>query len=89
MLMPERLRISEPGMNLERAFECGTQPTYILEREIVEDFVVDNGPGRPTDNVAREVLSRASRQLRVPVPVPPTHGRAIRAEGAGMESPAT
>ena len=25
MLMPERLRISEPGMNLERAFDCGTQ----------------------------------------------------------------
>ena len=59
MLMPERLRISEPGMNLERAFERGTQLTYILERAGVEDFVVDNGPGRSIGDVAREVLFSA------------------------------
>ena len=33
-------------MNLERAFERGTQRTYTLERAGVEDFTVDNGPGR-------------------------------------------
>ena len=58
-LMHERLRIREPGMNLERAFERGTQLTYILERAGAEDFVVDNGPGRSIGDVAREVLSRA------------------------------
>ena len=58
-LMHERLRISEPGMNLDRALERATQLTEILERAGVEDLVVDNGPGRPVGDVAGEVLSRA------------------------------
>lgn len=32
----------------------------ILERTRAEDFTVDNGPGRPTTEVARDVLTRAA-----------------------------
>ena len=58
-LMHERLRIREPGMNLDRALERAHELTDILERAGVEDFAVDNGPGRPIGDVAREALSRA------------------------------
>ena len=58
-LMHERLRIREPGMNLDRALERATELDGILERAGVEDFVVDNGPGRSIGDVAREVLFRA------------------------------
>ena len=46
-------------MNLERAFERASELAGILERAGVEDFVVDNGPGRSIGDVASEVLSRA------------------------------
>ena len=46
-------------MNLERAFERGTQLAGILGRQGAEDFGVDNGPGCSIGDVAREVLSRA------------------------------
>ena len=55
-LMHERLRIREPGMILEQALERATELDGILERTGVEDFVVDNGPGRSIGDVAREVL---------------------------------
>ena len=87
--MHERLRICEPDMNLERAFERGTQRTYTLEWAGVEDFVVGNGPGRPSGNMAREVLFRAGWQLRVAETVPPTHGGAVQSEGASMTSSGT
>ena len=57
--MHERLRISEPGVNLERALKRATELDGILERAGVEDFVVDNGPGRSICDVASEVLFRA------------------------------
>ena len=58
-LMHERLRIREPGMILEQALERASELDGILEQTGVEDFVVDNGPGRPVGDVAGEVLSRA------------------------------
>ena len=58
-LMHERLRIREPGMFLDQAFRRATELADILERAGVEDFVVDNGPGRSVGEVAREVLSLA------------------------------
>lgn len=58
-VMHERLRIREPGMNLDQALKRAAELDGILERAGVEDFVVDNGPGRSIGDVAREVLSRA------------------------------
>ena len=59
-LMQERLRIREPGMFLDQALARAEELTEILVRVGVEDFTVDNGPGRPLSTVAREVLSLAS-----------------------------
>ena len=58
-LMHERLRTREPGMNLEHALRRAAELDGILERAGVEDFTVDNGPGRHIGDVAREVLVRA------------------------------
>ena len=58
-LMHERLRIREPGMFLNQALRA-EELADILSRASVEDFVVDNGPGRSVGTVAREVSSLAS-----------------------------
>ena len=58
-LMHERLRVREPGMFLEQALARAAELDAILAKAGVEDFVVDNGPGRSVSDVAREVLSRA------------------------------
>ena len=59
-LMHERLRIREPGMFLNQALARAEELADILSRASVEDFAVDNGPGRSIGTVAREVLSLAS-----------------------------
>ncbi len=58
-LMRERLRVREPGMFLDQALARASELDGILERAGVEDFVVDNGPGRSVGEVARQVLSSA------------------------------
>ena len=58
-LMHERLRVREPGMFLDAALARAVELDGILDRAGVEDFVVDNGPGRPVGDVAREALVRA------------------------------
>ena len=58
-LMHQRLRIREPGMFLDKALKRAAELADILHRAGVEDFVVDNGPGRSVSAVAREVLSLA------------------------------
>ena len=57
--MHERLRTREPGMYLAWALARSAELDGILDRAGVEDFAVDNGPGRPVSEVAREALSRA------------------------------
>ena len=59
-LMQERLRMREPGMFLDQALTRAAELADILDRAGVEDFVVDNGPGRSVGTVTREVLSLAS-----------------------------
>ena len=59
-LMHERLRIREPGMFQDQALARAAELADILERESIEDFAVDNGPGRSVGTVAREVLSTAN-----------------------------
>ena len=58
-LMHERLRVREPGMYQEWALARAAELDGILARAGVEDFVVDNGPGRSVGDVAWEVLARA------------------------------
>ncbi len=58
-LMHERLRVREPGMFLDAALARAAELDGILARVGVEDFVVDNGPGRSVGDVAREALGRA------------------------------
>ncbi len=58
-VMHERLRVREPGMFQEQALVRAAELDGILARSRVEDFSVDNGPGRPVTEVAREGLSRA------------------------------
>ncbi len=58
-LMHERLRIREPGMFQDQALARSTELAGILERAAIEDFTVDNGPGRQAGDVAHEVLTRA------------------------------
>ena len=58
-VMRERLRIREPGMFLPVALARAEDLDAILDRARIEDFVVDNGPGRAIGDVAREVLERA------------------------------
>lgn len=58
-LMHERLRVREPGMFLDAALARSRELDAILEREGVEDYVVDNGPGRPVGDAAREALRGA------------------------------
>lgn len=58
-VMRERLRLREPGMFLEAALSRAEELEAILDRTRVEDFAVDNGPGRHITEVAREVLTRA------------------------------
>ena len=55
-LMHERLRVREPGMFLDAALARAAELDGILARAGVEDFVVDNGPGRLVGDVAREAL---------------------------------
>lgn len=55
-LMHERLRIRETGMFLEQSLARAAELDEILARAGVEDFAVDNGPGRSVGAVAREVL---------------------------------
>lgn len=57
--MRERLRLREPGMFLQSALARAEELDAILRRASVEDFAVDNGPGRRITDVAREVLTRA------------------------------
>ena len=59
-LMHERLRIRELGMFLDLALVRAAEVGDILDGAGVEDFVVDNGIGRPVGAVARAVLSLAS-----------------------------
>lgn len=58
-VMRERLRIREPGMFLPAALARTEELDAILEHTRVEDFTVDNGPGRNIGDVAREMLTRA------------------------------
>ena len=58
-LMHERLRLREPGMFQHQALARSTKLAAILERMAIEDFTVDNGPGRQLGEVAYEVLTRA------------------------------
>ena len=58
-LMHERLRIREPGMTFNQQLARAAELADILERAGVEDYVVDNGPGRSVGEVAYEVLSLA------------------------------
>ena len=58
-LMHERLRVREPGMYLAWALARAVELDDILDRARVEDFTVDNGPGRPVGAVARDVLTLA------------------------------
>ena len=55
-----RLRIRVPGADLKRALGLASELDGILEQTGVEDFVVDNGPGRTIGDVAGEVLPRAA-----------------------------
>ena len=57
--MQDRLLPREPGMIQAYAVARAAELDGILERAKVEDFTVDNGPGRSITNVAREVLTRA------------------------------
>ncbi len=58
-LMHERLRVREPGMFQDQALARSTELADVLERAAIEDFTVDNGPGRQVGEVALEVLTRA------------------------------
>ena len=58
-LMHDRLRVREPGMFQYQALARSTELANILARAAVEDFTVDNGPGRQIGEVALEVLTRA------------------------------
>ena len=58
-LMHDRLRVREPGMFQDQALARSTKLASILERMAIEDFTVDNGPGRQLGEVACEVLTRA------------------------------
>ncbi len=58
-LMHERLRVREPGMFRDQALARSTKLAAILERASIEDFTVDNGPGRQVGDVAYEMLTRA------------------------------
>ena len=57
--MHERLALREPGIYLPRFRERSTELDGILRTAAVEDFAVDNGPGRNITDVARAVLERA------------------------------
>ena len=57
--MHDRLRVREPGMFRDQALARSTKLAAILERMAIEDFTVDNGPGRQLGEVAYEVLTRA------------------------------
>ena len=57
--MHDRLRSRDPGIYLPRFLARSTRLDGILAARRIEDFTVDNGPGRHVTDVAREVLRRA------------------------------
>ena len=57
--MQDRLRVREPGMFQQQALARTEELDGVLKRNQPDDFVVDNGPGRPVGDVAREVLATA------------------------------
>lgn len=57
--MHDRLRSRDPGIYLPQFLARSTELDGILAAGRIEDFTVDNGPGRHITDVAREVLQRA------------------------------
>lgn len=55
----DRLRVREPGIWQARFLARATELDGILDDARVEDFVVDNGPGRDITEAATEVLRKA------------------------------
>ena len=58
-LMHERVRIREPGMNLEHALERATNSPQSWNGRVSRISPSTTFPGRPIGDVAREVLFRA------------------------------
>lgn len=57
--MHDRLRLRDPGIYLSRFLARSSELDDILAAGCIEDFTVDNGPGRHVTVVAREVLQQA------------------------------
>ena len=57
--MQDRLRVREPGIWQQKFLARAKELDGILKAAGVEDFAVDNGPGRDVTEVAREVLRGA------------------------------
>lgn len=57
--MHDRLRSRDPGIYLPRFLARSTELDGILAAANIEDFAVDNGPGRHVTDVASDVLQHA------------------------------
>ncbi|MCY3813914.1 MAG: hypothetical protein OXH15_19155 [Gammaproteobacteria bacterium] len=57
--MHDRIRSRDPGIYLPRFLARSTELDGVLTAGHIEDFTVDNGPGRHVTDVARDVLQRA------------------------------